>query len=208
MNGPDETRDDVLESIANLHYLRFYPPGANGVVWVVPMYLGAGAPYTKMFAQAELDRWSIDDPTSVYGFLPEWIRAAGDRMHLGYFRAALANPDLWDRFRIILEGYRKARREYAWHQCNGSWTLHERHEGCLVKEVDLQPHHVEVLRLANDAVVDLDQLAQGMTRTFPEIDGASLRDIVGELQSEYLLYADEDLDNIISIVDTDLLRVG
>jgi hypothetical protein len=47
-----------------------------------------------------------------------------------------------------------------------------------------------------------------MKRSFPEIDGASLRDIVGELQSEYLLYADKDLGNIISVVDTDFLRVG
>jgi hypothetical protein len=56
-------------------------------------------------------------------------------------------------------------------------------------------------------VVDLDQLAQGMKRSFPDIDRASLRDIVRELQSEYLLYADKDLGNIISIVDTDPLRI-
>jgi hypothetical protein len=57
--------------------------------------------------------------------------------------------------------------------------------------------------LANDSVISLKELAPMIQVPFPELNEARLEEIVRELQSEYLLYADTACNAIISIVDTD-----
>jgi len=203
MGVPDETREDVIESIQNLHYLRFYPPGTRGTLWIRPMFLGARAPYETAMSDTERNRWVIDDAYSVYGFLPGRIAAAGNRMHLGSFRAPLWHSDLWDEFQVLVEAYQKTRREYHWFSRGEEAVLQERGNGEIVKEFALEPGYCEVLRLANDRVVGFGELSQKINTSFPELPEAKLREIVCDLKSEYLLYADEKLRTIISVVDTD-----
>jgi radical SAM superfamily enzyme YgiQ (UPF0313 family) len=203
IGGPDETREDVLESIHNLHYLRFYPPGTRGALWIVPMYLGVGAPYLSTMSDIERARWVIDDPASVYEFLPESIVQLGDPMHLGYFRAPLKNPDLWGEFRILINAYQNARREYHWFAKGAEVLLQERHNGTIVKEFSLEPEYYQVLRLANDEVIDVHTLCQRINTSCPDMQEPRLKEIVQDLKSEYLLYADDAYQTIISVVDTD-----
>jgi radical SAM superfamily enzyme YgiQ (UPF0313 family) len=63
---PGETRKDVLESAGNIHYLRFYPPGARGTLWISPMRLGFGAPFERSMSPQEKDQWDLADVFSVY----------------------------------------------------------------------------------------------------------------------------------------------
>jgi hypothetical protein len=203
MGVPDEAREDVLESIQNLHYLRFYPPGMRGSVFVRPMFLGARAPYETAMSDAERERWTLDDAYSPYGFLPESIAHAGNRMHLGSFRAPLRHGDLWDEFKVLLAAYQKARREYIWLSRDGEMVLQERCDGELVKELGLEAEYFEVLRLCNERVVSFAEVGREMKNAFPETSEAKLRDIVAELKAEYLLYADAKQHQLISVVDTD-----
>ncbi len=203
MGVPDEAREDVLESIQNLHYLRFYPPGMRGCVFVRPMFLGARAPYETSMSEAERERWTLDDAYSPFGFLPQSIVEAGNRMHLGSFRAPLRHGDLWDEFKVMLAAYQRTRREYLWLSRDGESILQERCDGELVKELALEPAYGEVLRLANERVVSFSELARGMKKAFPETSESKLRDIVDDLQKEYLLYADKKQHQLISVVDTD-----
>jgi radical SAM superfamily enzyme YgiQ (UPF0313 family) len=203
MGVPDEAREDVLESIQNLHYLRFYPPGMRGSAYVRPMFLGARAPYETAMSDAERERWTLDDAYSPYGFLPESIVSAGNRMHLGSFRAPLRHGDLWNQFKIVLGAYQKARREYLWLARSGEVVLQERSDGEVVKELALEPDYFEVLRLANERVVSFSEVARAMKEAFPETAEDRLHDIVSDLKAEYLLYADEKQHQLIAIVDTD-----
>jgi len=203
MGVPDEAREDVLESIQNLHYLRFYPPGARGGLWIRPMFLGARAPYEIAMSDTEKERWIIDDAYSAYGFLPERIANAGNRMHLGAFRAPLRHGDLWDEFKTLVEAYQKAKREYVWLSRGEEAILQERCDGEIVKELALEPQYCEVLRLANDRVVGFGELSQKIKAAFPDLPETKLRDIVCDLKGEYLLYTDEKQRNIIAVVDTD-----
>jgi radical SAM superfamily enzyme YgiQ (UPF0313 family) len=203
MGVPDEAREDVLESIANLHYLRFYPPGMRGSVFVRPMFLGARAPYETAMSDAERERWTLDDSYSPYGFLPQSIVDAGNRMHLGSFRAPLRHGDLWSEFKVLLAAYQKARREYIWLSRGEEVVLQERCDGELVKELALEPDYFEVLRLSNERVICFTELAREMKKAFVETTEDKLRDIVADLKREYLLYTDEKQHQLISIVDTD-----
>jgi hypothetical protein len=171
------------------------------------MFLGARAPYETAMSDAEKDRWIIDDAYSVYGFLPERIASAGNRMHLGAFRAPLWNSDLWDEFQVLLAAYQKARREYHWFSRPEQAVLQERCNGEVVKEFSLEPQCYEVLRLANDRVVGFGELSQKIKTTFPDLTEAKLKEIVSDLKGEYLLYADEKFRTIISVVDTDGLTL-
>jgi radical SAM superfamily enzyme YgiQ (UPF0313 family) len=203
MGVPDETSDDVIESIHNLHYLRFYPPGRRGQLWIRPLFLGAGAPYEADLSEADRARWVIDDAYSVHGFLPEGIAMAGDRMELGAFRAPLLHGDLWDQFKILMRGYQEIRREYRWIPRGQEVILHESIGSEIVKEFVLEPETYEVLRLANDTVVSFADLEREMRRLFSSMDDSRLVQIVESLKGEYLLYADTKLNNIIAVVDTD-----
>jgi hypothetical protein len=170
------------------------------------MFLGARAPYETAMSDSEKDQWIIDDAYSAYGFLPERIAIAGNRMHLGAFRAPLRNVDLWDEFKALAEAYQKAQREYLWLSRREEAVLQERCNGEIVKELALEPQYCEVLRVANDRVVGFGELLQKIRATFPDLPEDKLRDIVFDLKGEHLLYADEKQRHIISVVDTDGCR--
>ena len=150
----------VIESIQNLHYLRFYPPGVRGSLWIRPMFLGAGAPYETEMSDAERDRWVIDDASCAYSFLPGRIATAGDRMHFGCFRVPLLHSELWDEFRALMKAYQKTRREYHWFSRGEEAVLQERINGEIVKELALEPEYCEVLRVADDRVVGFGELSR------------------------------------------------
>ncbi len=62
-------------------------------------------------SDSEREQWIIDDAYSAYGFLPERIAIAGNRMHLGAFRAPLRHGDPWDEFKTLVDAYQKAQRD-------------------------------------------------------------------------------------------------
>jgi radical SAM superfamily enzyme YgiQ (UPF0313 family) len=205
---PGETRKDVLESAGNIHFLRFYPPGARGNLWISPMRLNFAAPFEKSMSPREKDQWNMDDVFSVYTYLPEKVKCLGDRFHLGSFIRPLANQDLWDQFTVQMENYRRSRHEYRWFPDGKNMALHELVDGVVVKEFSFEPEHFEVLRLGNDGVKTYEEIYRKIWETFAGMKEKELTDIIHSLQSEYLLYSDEEAQSLISIVDTSIAPAG
>ena len=205
---PGETRKDVLESAGNIHYLRFYPPGERGHLWISPMRLNFEAPFEKSMSPQEKDQWNLDDVFSVYRYLPEKVKSLGDRFHLGSFTRPLVNQDLWDQFTVQMENYRRSRHEYRWFSEAGNVALHELHDGVVVKEFPFEPMHFEVLRLGNDEVTSYKEVYRKIRGKFSDMQEQNLLDIIRGLQSEYLLYGDAEMQTLISIVDTSLAPAG
>jgi radical SAM superfamily enzyme YgiQ (UPF0313 family) len=201
---PGETREDVLESAENLHFLRFYPPGLRGQLWITPMRLDAGSPFDTGLAAAERARWNVDDVFSFWTCLPESVRQQADRFHLGSCVRPLAHPDLWQQVASLAESYRRARREYRWMRSDDGFLLHELFEGTVVCEFALDRRQFEVLRAANDRVMNIGELGRGLAAAGTSLGEAGLRDVIRDLRKDYLIYSDEAAETVISIVDTGL----
>ncbi|MCX6552104.1 MAG: radical SAM protein [Acidobacteria bacterium] len=201
---PGETRADVLESAANLHFLRFYPPGLRGSLWISPMRLSAGAPFASALSAEERTAWDLDDVFSFFHCLPARIRECGDRLHLGSFVRPVRHQDLWDQFRARMDSYRQTRREYRWVPSAAGCGLHELFEGTVVKEFSLDDSHALVLRAANDRVVSFDALRQALAAEGFRCADPALRDVVRDLRRDALLYCDDAMETVISVVDTSL----
>ena len=200
---PNETETDIIESILNLHYLRFFFGDPRMILEIVPMQLSKGAPFELEMSDMEKREWNKMDCFTVYEHLPSYIQNTVPRFLLGTFVRRLEHEELWKRFEIEVKRYQNKRYDYKWFKKGSLTILREFREGSLIQENRLEPIQLQMLKLAN-TMTTLDRLCSTICAETP-VSVTEVKRHVKGLKGKSLLYCDDKQDKMVSVVDTDLI---
>ena len=200
---PDESEDDVLDSIENLHYIRFFLSADPKIHSISQFRMSKNSAYYKKNADRPFIDWQ-DDPAAQ--FFPSVLLNNGNRFDFFDYQGVNKNENIWGYFHRINEYYKRNIHTYKLLSTDGSIIYREYLNDKLISQVLLDnPEYWEVLTAANYKVISFDQLMAVMKEKYSDITSQKVISIIDELQNNYLLYSDNEHKTIISIIDTGIL---
>src|SRR3989339_116593 len=194
---PDETKEDVLESINNLHYLRFYfnakPLSLYHIHGAFALY--REAKYYKSISESEIKQYD-SNPTSYY--VPESLIKPPSIL-FGYLKKTIDNASEWSSFSSIENIYRERPFTYKVIKTEEKVYYSEYVNNEKKFSVEFtEPEYVEVLKITNDKVCSFEELQNTLKKKYSDISDEKIIEILQNLNTTYLLYFNEDKTRIIS----------
>ncbi|MBU7013399.1 MAG: radical SAM protein [Theionarchaea archaeon] len=190
---PPETEEDVLESCVNLRFLRFFLRKYS----IVPKYftLYKGSPYYNEMSEHERDAYNKD---------PMWAEIAsvlqlpeGERFEFfGFFAGRIRHYLLWNTFQRLLQFYSRAGSDYQWTEypdCSAFKEKGSRSLSCTFSRDETD------LLVFCDSITSFTQVQQH----FSHLEEKELLHILEILRERGVLYYDQSLENIISVLRAD-----
>lgn len=200
-----ETEDDVLQSIKNLPFLRFFLAGKNPKIShrIRQLRLQANTRFFKLLDKAEREKWNFNAVTYL---LPGSFIEEEQRFNLFDWCKPLDYQVAWDLFAEVNRFYEQT--EYTYRIiARGEIYYYYEYMGDVksAHRVFDQPEYWQVLKTANHEVVSFERIWENVSDAHPGVSRERLLDIIEDAKSSYLLYVNDDLSRIISIIDTDLV---
>jgi len=189
---PSETQEDVIESINNLKFLRFYLNEYN--LQLSELVLFKGSPFYSELSNREIkEAWNKS-----YEWLEvkdlDLFSSADKYEFFGFVRKNLVNSSLWNIFGICLKLYQSDGFRYNWFEySDGSSLIKEGEKGYIIN-----PTETEILIFC-DTVKTFTEIRNH----FPKLKKNELQEILLILRSEGLLYFRNDFKSFfISVIST------
>jgi radical SAM superfamily enzyme YgiQ (UPF0313 family) len=195
---------DILESIDNLHFLRFYFDKHLFVHNLIPLQVAKHSAFYGMLEKEELKKW---DGNTVFHLLPGKMLDGVDRFSLFDFSA---KPGLlWEMFAKINGFYYDHRYSYSISMEDKTVSMEDKtvvyrefFDGELSTSFALTRLECRILRETNSAIMALDDLIAALGKGMDnELDGGAVRAALNHLKQKHLVYFDGDHRSIISVVD-------
>jgi radical SAM superfamily enzyme YgiQ (UPF0313 family) len=190
---PPETEEDVLESCANLRFLRFFLKKYS----IVPKYftLYKGSPYYNEMSEKERDSYNKD---------PMWAEIASvcdlpedERFEFfGFFAERIRHYLLWNTFQRLLQFYSLVESEYQWTDY-GEYSVFEE-KGSKSFTCTFNRDETDIL-VSCDSIQSFSQLQKQVSHLAED----ELVHILELLKEKGLVYYDDSLETIISVVRAD-----
>lgn len=192
---PTETTEDIVESCRNVRFLRFLFSKNS----LNPDYLQLerGAPFYDDVPEEEREKWRNNplwEEIESINLIPK-----SDRFEFFGFSNSTRNQ-LWDTFERLLEYYSDEHHCYEWIEYS---------HGSFIEEGGPRPLRYTLDRDETDVLIFCDTV-----RTFPEIQERlnhlseeTLSRILQDLKRVGLLYCDEDVHHVISVVEATRKKV-
>ena len=194
----EETDDDIIECIDNLHHLRFLI--SSNFLWhnITPLIVNGSSPYMKIIGES-IKEWSV---VSFPELLPDNYILEDSRITLFEFYQTSYNI-LWDRFMEIEEYYHKQKYTYSIVHLDEVVRYREFCNNQRINELELEKDSVEwkILLLINNEVVSVDSLHQTLQNENFIIAKVDMINILDELASENLIFHNSDYSENISIIN-------
>jgi len=197
----DETEEDIIESIKNLHFLRFYLSTKKISHTKNPLAISSTSQYYKIIPQDELDHWHIN----ILGtYLPkDYFKMIDSYRLFEYLKKS--HHMRWNDFSEISKHYSENKYEYRLLQ-NDIVIYEEYYNNELINSISFdEPVYWEVLKATNYEVTSLDLLHKNILDRGFDITQNELIEILNNLKNEYLLYSSLDNSKIVSVIDTDIV---
>lgn len=196
-----ETDTEIIDSIKNLHFLRFYLKKNSFQHEFVALEVATASPYYKLLKQNNLlDKWNRCELAE---FLPQaYINDKINRFDIFLLSKETTNP-LWRDFRETEQYY--LNNSY-WYQIiekdADTFFYQEFCNSTLVKQLELEKDSMywKILCLCNRQVVSKQEIMECLNDFSQEIE-----DTIRELFDEYLLYTNDDLSEVVSLINTDII---
>jgi hypothetical protein len=150
-------------------------------------------------SEEERNKWDYN-PTAY--LLPGSFTKKENRFDFWGFYKKLENEIEWDRFEKINKFCQDSGFSYRTLESGGVHYYTETRGSVLINYIIFnEPEYWEVLKEANDEVTSLEKLLGKMKgKNFP-MDEDRLIEIIQNLKSNYLLYADADYTRVVSVID-------
>lgn len=199
---PEETDEDIQESIDNMHFMRFLLSNNHISYNISSLAIGIKSPYFKeLEAENTLQEWTRSTYASLF---PKSYFSQEDKYKLFSFTQKSYNL-LWEKFEHIHQYYLTHAYRYALIQNGSEIYYQEFFDNKKIKEIVFdKPIFWHVLQLCNNEVLSIDNLAQQLHEKGFEIQ-TELVCIINELKQEHLLYANKDFSEIVSVINTDTI---
>lgn len=200
----EETEEDIMEGIDNLHYMRFI--FRNGDFRHLMSYLGItkSSHYFKELESKNL----LSDWTAHYfdGLLPKdyFFEESKYDMLLDYMKQS--TNKLWDSFKSIENQYIINCYEYNVAKYRDAFIYREIFNKEVVNELHLSNLEWDVLCLCNDKVATLDDIWRVMQKKYSVQSIEQLKEALNDLNAEGLVYMTKDYSEIITVINTLLVN--
>lgn len=199
---PDETEADVIESINNLHFLRFFLK--DNIFYHKFSQLGIikGTRYFNLISPEEKPYWNKN---KILYLMPEKFKQ--EEIFSNLFvchREFHKNKTEWEKFIEIEKYYRTADYSYKIINFNGIPYFKEYLNHELIISIGFDnPLYIDILKSTNEKVCSLNELIENLRIKYngKQVEENKIIRILNELKHEYLVYSDTKFDKIISIID-------
>lgn len=198
-----ETKEDVLESFDNLHFLRFYYNDTESSLYheYVTLVVSKMTKYFSMISDEEKESY---DKNVIASLLPDYFSKDQDRFNLfRWEKSILDNAEQWEMMLEKEAFYSQNRYTYSLSEKSGVHSFTEFQNGDEIYSIDFEPDHWDTLKAANQKVCTLEELYSSLKKTQPGISLDRLKDILSELKKRHLLYCNQDFSNVITVIDVD-----
>lgn len=199
---PGETEEEVQECTDNLHYLRFFyhDQQVEFSHMYVSLVLSSMTKYYALMPDEEIARYDVDALSSM---LPEAFYRDKNRFRLfRYERNIPSNVDEWKKLQEIEEYYKKNAFSYKINENKGVLYYSEFCNGEEIASlVFAEPEYAVVLKAASQKVCSLKELLNLGHEKNLKTDQEQLINILQKLQKSYLIYANTDFSNVVSLVE-------
>jgi radical SAM superfamily enzyme YgiQ (UPF0313 family) len=190
---------DILESIDNLHFLRFLFDKNLFRHNLIPLMVAKHSDFYDMIAIDKLTRW---DENAIFYLLPGKITQGIDRFSLFDFSA---QPNyLWALFSKINDFYYDHTYSYSISRRDRCVIYREFFDSEPVTELALNDLEYRILQLTNSMIMNLSDLIEnlGLENDAETVERSVCR-ALDRLKEKHLLYFNNTYQSIISIIDTE-----
>ena len=195
---PKESIDDIIESIDNLHYFRFYFNDKNFNINFSPLGIHNGSKYYKELSKEQLKLYNINE--MVY-LLDDVFKDIDKNKLLFMYRKIQTNSIEWNKFYSILKEYKENNYSYKFIKNNDNIHFIEYLNDKEIETIIFDdPLYIKILKLTEDEICTFDSLFNKINSENSEITKDSVLEILNNLKSIYLLYYTDDLSQIVSTI--------
>ena len=190
---------DILESIDNLHFLRFYCDRHLFSHNPIPLRVAKHSAFYDMLQPEDRFQWDQND---VFDLLPAGLVAGIDRFSL--FDFAGRPGRLWEHFAKINQFYYD--HCYSYTLCVESDTVvyREFFDGDLLTAFALPLLDVRILQCTHDRIMDFKGLMENLGQAGENsADEGAVRAALGRLRTNHLIYCTPDGNAILAVLDMD-----
>ncbi len=193
---------DVLESIDNLHFLRFYFDRHLFAHNLIPLRVAKHSAFYDMLAPEALIRW---DDNPLFHLLPAPMTGGVDRFALFDF-AARPGP-LWEAFAKLDRFYYDHCYSFTLSLENDAVIYREFFDGELLAAFALGDLEYRILRCTQAEIMDLKELAAalGQDGDMPT-EADTVRAALDHLRQKHLVYFNEGHRAIVTVIDMDQIE--
>ena len=199
-NNPDETDMDIIESINNLHYLRFILSNSNYYHNFIKLTVKSNSRYYKEHVLNKEENWGLN---RIVDMMPEAIWNNIAIYDLMQFSLIKLN-DLWTNFIKIDSHYKNT--DYSYRIIKNEHSIYEEYfNGQLTSKIEFdQSEYWEILKNANNKVCSIQDLKKDLNSKKYNFTESEIMKKIDDLSSAHILYSNRDYSKIITIIDTDL----
>jgi radical SAM superfamily enzyme YgiQ (UPF0313 family) len=193
-----ETDQDILESIDNLHFLRFFFD--KGLFWhnLIPLRLAKHSSFHDITEKGDLIKWGEN---TIFQLLPEKMVQGIDRFSI--FDFAAQQNFLWDLFSKINDFYYAHSYSYTIVREDDTFIYREFFDGEPVVDLTISDLACRILYETNSNILDLRGLMEVLLEYDSKIDERSVCAALGRLREKHLVYLNDNYGAIISVIDVD-----
>jgi radical SAM superfamily enzyme YgiQ (UPF0313 family) len=200
-----ETKNDVIESIYNMKYLRFFIEklGYGFFHNISRLRLDFGTNFYNMIEEKDRQKWDFHPIASL---IPKTLTKEESKFNLFGYYHSIENEYEWKLFEKMNKYYYDNDYKYTIYCNDGKLYYREYLNEKIINIVVFdEPEYRAVLELANDEVVSFDYIYEQIEKKYAMTNRLRLIKIIDELQSLSLIYSNKDKNRIISIIDTSLI---
>ena len=197
----EETSDDIIEAIENLHYLRFFLKDGIFRHSFVGIEVMRTSPYFK-YIKEDKSGWKRNNMFDQY-LSCNYVKIGDNNADIIEYCRKEQDP-LWDKFRITEGYYLKNNYEYKILDKGSSLLYKEYFNSIVISEFEIETNSLDyyILNFANESVIEISQLLELIRSNFnSKTLYLEIINTLEELKTEKLLYVSEDYSEIISIIN-------
>ena len=198
-----ETPQDIIESIENLAYLRFFlsnkndSPGYSHTL--IKLRLEPGSRFLKMVDNEDLKNWNYH---SIHYLLPPSFLNEDERFSLFGFYKTLPHEVEWEQFETVNRFYEEAEYKYRIYESKSIYYFEQYKKDELIHQIVFnEPEYIDVLKTANNEVTSYEKIKNILEMKYEGITEERILEILQNLKNEFLIYYSTDKTRIISIID-------
>ncbi len=194
-----EDNHDILESIDNLHFLRFYFDKNFFVHNIIPLRVAHHSDFYDMIPKESLLKWS-NNP--LFHLLPDALLENIDRFSLFDFSAE--QNFLWNMFAKINTFYYEHNYRYNISREGDAIVYSEYFDGELAARFGIGALEYQILQKTNLSTMDWSELSDILRQgADARVDEESVRISLDRLKEKHLIYFNDSYNAIISVIDAD-----
>lgn len=204
MGIPEETDEDILQSISNLYYLRFFFKSGQLRHRLRKMEVFR---HDRCYQQVKADRENWDIEPSLKRFLPSgYLKKEGKSINILGLVPVLTNP-LWNDFKQAESYFIKNSFEYKLYRKVDNTILYkELFNNNVINEFELDEMDWFILEKANSQVISIEflmkEIRDKIKKEFMDIE---IINVLENLRFERLIYLSDDYKEIVSVINTELV---